>query len=28
MLALLKSLGFRIESDRNDPSLKLVSKVL
>jgi acetyltransferase len=28
MLALVKSLGFRVESDRNDPSLKLVSKVL
>jgi acetyltransferase len=28
MLALVKSLGFRIESDRTDPSLKLVSKVL
>ena len=28
MLALVKSLGFRIESDRNDPTVKLVSKVL
>jgi acetyltransferase len=28
MLALVKSLGFRIETDKNDPSLKLVSKVL
>jgi acetyltransferase len=27
MLALVKSLGFRIETDPNDPSLKLVSKV-
>jgi acetyltransferase len=28
MLALVKSLGFRIETDRNDPTVKLVSKVL
>jgi len=28
MLALVKSLGFRIETDRGDPSIKLVSKVL
>ena len=28
MLALVKSLGFRVETDRNDPSVKLVSKVL
>jgi acetyltransferase len=28
MLALVKSLGFRIETDRNDPTIKLVSKVL
>ncbi len=28
MLALVKSLGFRIETDRNDPSVKLVTKVL
>jgi acetyltransferase len=28
MLALVKSLGFRIETDRNDPGLKLVTKVL
>ncbi len=28
MLALVKSLGFRIETDKHDPSLKLVSKVL
>ncbi len=28
MLALVKSLGFAITSDRNDPSVKLVSKVL
>jgi acetyltransferase len=28
MLALMKSLGFRIETDRNDPSVKLVTKVL
>ncbi|KAA6186966.1 bifunctional acetate--CoA ligase family protein/GNAT family N-acetyltransferase [Thiohalocapsa marina] len=28
MLALMKSLGFRIETDRHDPSIKLVSAVL
>jgi len=28
MLALVRSLGFRIETDRNDPTVKLVSKVL
>ena len=28
MLALVKSLGFRIRTDPNDPSVKLVSKVL
>ncbi|MCF7989171.1 MAG: bifunctional acetate--CoA ligase family protein/GNAT family N-acetyltransferase [Thiohalocapsa sp.] len=28
MLALVKSLGFRIATDRNDPSVKLVSRVL
>jgi acetyltransferase len=28
MLALVKSLGFRVETDRNDPTVKLVSKVL
>lgn len=28
MLALMRSLGFRVETDRHDPSLKLVSKVL
>jgi acetyltransferase len=28
MLALVRSLGFRIETDRHDPGLKLVSKML
>jgi acetyltransferase len=28
MLALMKSLGFRIATDRDDPSVKLVTKVL
>jgi acetyltransferase len=28
MLALVQSLGFRIEPDRNDPSIKQVRKVL
>jgi acetyltransferase len=28
MLALVKSLGFRIESDPQDPAIKLVTKVL
>ena len=28
MLALVKSLGFRIESDPQDPGIKLVSKLL
>jgi acetyltransferase len=28
MLALMKSLGFRIDSDPEDPAVKLVTKVL
>lgn len=28
MLALMKSLGFRIESDPQDPAIKLVAKAL
>ncbi|MGB0714094.1 MAG: GNAT family N-acetyltransferase [Gammaproteobacteria bacterium] len=28
MLALMRSLGFRVEPDRRDPSIRLVAKVL